>query len=77
MQFLTYSSEYAKTIQKKGAQKDPFDGYGEFQKRFIALFGILAAKFFGHVEHMLKIFQQICTKMANFIKQSALRKRPI
>ena len=42
----------------------------------IALFGIFCAKFFDHVSsHALKILQKICTKSANFFKQSEFRKR--
>ncbi len=41
-----------------------------------ALFGIFDAKFFDHVfTHALKIFHQICQKIAKFIKQSELPKR--
>ena len=44
----------------------------------IALFGIFAVKFFDYVfTHALKIFRQICTKMANFLHQSEFRKKSI
>ena len=44
----------------------------------IAFFGIFTVKFFDHVfTHALKILRQICTKIANFIKQSEFRKRSI
>ena len=43
-----------------------------------ALFAIFVAKFFDHVAtHALKILQQICRKMANFINQSGFRKKSI
>jgi len=42
----------------------------------IALFGIFLEKFFDHMlSYALKIFPKICSKMANFFKQSKLRKK--
>ncbi|CRX39109.1 hypothetical protein ELAC_1783 [Estrella lausannensis] len=42
----------------------------------MALFGIFVVKFFDYVfSHALKIFQQICSKIAHFIPQSEFRKK--
>lgn len=44
----------------------------------IALFGIFLAKFFDRMHsYALKIFRKICSKIANFFKQSRFQKRSL